>query len=135
MENLENSLNELSVLINDPETFIFEEASEAMRKIDLKRGEFIEHVDKSCLQSIDIIKAFKIKCENNLKTDIFIQLKRSKRASRLYSIPRYFLTRSLTNGVILITAEFYKTYSIIHFNGKQFLRRINDILFSNAENL
>ena len=74
IDKLGSSLNELAVLNNDPDNYVFNHISEIINKIDLERERLIAQIHEKSDDMINKLKAFREECKANLhKLDELIE--------------------------------------------------------------
>ena len=114
---------------NDPELRIHSVLSDFRNKVDLKREELKQNIEKEALKMIEKINEFEIECKSNLKSikaDLDLNKKLDLYASYLTSskpIDIKELKSSFdicTSNMKVLQTEYFK------FNDRLFLNRLND---------
>ena len=83
--DLNEKLNALNVVANDPDNFIYEEISVVRNEIDLEREKMIKIIQDSSDVMLNQLKNYELQCKNNIKnySDYINNLKTSKEALKV----------------------------------------------------
>ena len=139
LNDFEELLEQFNKAKNDPETRIHSVLSDLRNKVDLKREELKQDIDKKALEIIEKINEYEKECKESIKLHSNLDSKiceweNELKQSRLFlntlernTVKWNEISNKMTSNLKDLQSEFFK------LNGNLFLNRLNDFIYSDLK--